>query len=137
MTRGRKPGTAKPKAVEKVVENQITDAVTVNVESHIEDDIVIEQPKEENTLFMMNISEFGVKQDEAEKFVKSAIKFYFENKDKKLVKESEVKQVVQTQSTDNRFDQVLEKIKRFEDQIKNNQFIPKRTVLEFLKDLKS
>jgi hypothetical protein len=137
MAKGRKPGTAKPKAVEKVVEDQVTDAVTVKVEPQTEDDIVVEQPKEENTLFMMNISEFGVKQDEAEKFVKSAIRFYFENKDKKLFEESEVKQVVVSESNDGRFDHVLEKIKRFEDQIKNNQFIPKRTVIDFLKYLKS
>ena len=102
MAKGRKPGTAKPKAVEKVVEDQVTDAVTVKVEPQTEDDIVVEQPKEEKTLFMMNISEFGVKQDEAEKFVKSAIRFYFENKDKKLVEESEVKQVLVLESNDGR-----------------------------------
>lgn len=109
-----------------VVKDQITDAVTS-----------VYTPKEEQNMFMMDISEFGVKFDEAEKFVKTAIRFYFENKDKKLVEESNHINEVQVHFESNdKFSIVLEKIKRFENQIKMNQYIPKKTVVDFLNDLK-
>lgn len=102
------------------VEDQITDAVT--------------SPLPKNSSFMMDISEFGVKFDEAEKFVKTAIRFYFENKDKNFDTQV-VQQEVVSESND-KFLQVLDKIKRFEDQIKMNQYIPKKTVVDFLNNLK-
>jgi hypothetical protein len=111
MSRGRKP---KPKVE---VESQITDSVTTT-----------------NPSFMMDISEFGVKFDEAEKFVKTAIRFYFDNKDKNFDIQA-VQQVIEPASND-KFSEVLDKVKRFENQIKMNNYIPKRTVVDFLNDLK-
>jgi hypothetical protein len=129
---------------EMAVEDQITDVVTrLQLEEEVQtEEILIEQPKEDKRVFMMDISEFGVKGDEAEKFVKTAIRFYFENKDKKMVDESKLKEIeeslssINDQKSDDRYFKVLERIKKFEDQIKNNQFVPKKTVLDFLKDLK-
>jgi hypothetical protein len=141
---------------EKVIEVQITDAVTTPsveskeevlvTESVLEDskeEIVMEQPKEDKKVFMMDISEFGVKADEAERFVKTAIRFYFENKDKKMVEESKLAELeksladVSTTNSDGKYEKVMERIKKFEDQIKNNQFVPKKVVLDFTKELKS
>jgi hypothetical protein len=134
MSKGRKPATKKveEKPVE-VVQDQITDSVTAKEET-----VVVSEVKKE--VFTMDITEFGVKLEDAEKFVKTAIRFYFENKDKKLFDEPELKKMkefIESKSNEgNKFEESLQKIKRFEDQIKMNQFIPKKTVLDFLKDLK-
>lgn len=137
MTKGRKSISKKveEKKVE-VLQDQMTDSVTVK-----EENIVIPEVKEENKLFTMDIREFGVKFEDAEKFVNNAIRFYIENKDKKLFDELELekmKEFIESKSNNkgDKFEESLQKIKKFEDQIKMNQFIPKRTVLDFLKDLK-
>lgn len=134
MTKGRKgaPKKVEEKPVE-VVQDQITDSVRVKEET-----VLVPELKKE--IFTMDISEFGVKFEDAEKLVKTAIRFYFENKDKKLFDNSEVNKTkdlieVNTNQVD-KFEETLEKIKKFEDQIKMNQFIPKKNVLDFLKDLK-
>jgi hypothetical protein len=151
MAKGRKP--AKPRVEEKkIVEDFVTDSVTVvsEVVEEVQEDVLEEQEEvtvedsvvevqEDKNHFMMDISEFGVKADEAEKFVKTAIRFYFENKDKKMVEDSKVEKVKESLSTtnvDGKYEEVLQKVKKFEDTIKMNQFVPKKVIMEFTKSLK-
>lgn len=122
------------------VKEQITEMADVVVEDdtteEVEEQVVQPEVKQEKEIFTMDITEFGVKFEDAEKFVKTAIKFYFENKDKKLFDDNQLesmKSLINSKSDNNT---ILEKIKRFENQIKMNQYIPKKTVLDFLKDLK-
>jgi hypothetical protein len=152
MAKGRKP--AKPRVEEKkIVEDFVTDSVTVfsevveqvqedvleEQEEVIVEDSVVELQEDSKNHFMMDISEFGVKADEAEKFVKTAIRFYFENKDKKMVEDSKLEKVKESLSTtnvDGKYEEVLQKVKKFEDTIKMNQFVPKKLIMEFTKSLK-
>lgn len=106
-----------------------TDKVEVKESVQEEENVnkvdVKEQQKE---MFTMDISDYGVKPEEAEMFVKNAIKFYFENKSKVFVNPEELSKTLDNDLTG--------KIKQFEDQIKYNQYVPKRTVDLFLKSLK-
>lgn len=140
MSKGRKPAVKKveEKPVE-VVQDQITDSVTTE-QNEVEQEVLTVTPEVKKEVFTMDITEFGVKLEEAEKFVKTAIRFYFENKDKKLFDELELKKMkefIESKSNNgDKFEESLQKIKRFEDQIKMNQYLPKKTVTDFLKDLK-
>lgn len=140
MAKGRKTTNKVQETEIEEVKEQITEKVDVVVEDdtteEVEEQVVQPEVKQEKEIFTMDITEFGVKFEDAEKFVKTAIKFYFENKDKKLFDDNQLesmKTLINSKSDNNA---ILEKIKRFENQIKMNQYVPKKTVVDFLKDLK-
>jgi hypothetical protein len=82
-------------------------------------------------LFAINMSEYGIKTDEAEKFVNTAIKFYFDNRDKVFVENNTV---TESETEDNK--EVLNFINDFEKSLKLFNYVPKNKVITFLKKLK-
>lgn len=114
--------------------NELDDKMEVveEIPAVIEDDVdsnteLYEQP---TNLFSVDLSNYGLKKDEAEKFINNAIKFYFENRDKNFVV-SEEETTLDTKNTD-----VSPVINEFEKSLKLFNYVPKQKVLNFLKELK-
>jgi hypothetical protein len=97
------------------------DSKTDNVQNIIENE----------HLFTIDVSNYGIKKDEAEKLVNTALKFYFENKDKTFVVESEV-EITETKEEGN----MLNLITEYEKTLKLFNYVPKNKVISFLKVLK-
>lgn len=102
----------------------------------VEETIVTEEPAKTKEIFTMDISDYGVKVDEAEKFVKKAIKFYFENKDKKLLEVSSTKEKLDN-GTNTNISFLINKINIFEKNLYKYNYLPKKIVTDFIKDLKA
>lgn len=102
----------------------------------VEETIVTEEPAKTKEIFTMDISDYGVKVDEAEKFVKKAIKFYFENKDKKLLEVSSTKEKLDN-GTNTNISFLINKINIFEKNLYKYNYLPKKIVTNFIKDLKA
>jgi len=100
---------------------QEMDSKTDNVQNIIENE----------HLFTIDVSNYGIKKDEAEKLVNTALKFYFENKDKTFVVESEV-EITETKEEGN----MLNLITEYEKTLKLFNYVPKNKVISFLKVLK-
>jgi hypothetical protein len=122
MAKGRKK-TVKEKVEETETTLQNLDTKEVNV-----------QKEEKNEhLFSIDVSNYGIKKDEAEKLVNTALKFYFENKDKSFVEpkiEDELEQEVKEPSD------LVGMINDYEKSLKLFNYVPKNKVLSFLKTLK-
>lgn len=120
---------------EPVKEETVTEEVMSEV---VTEEPVIEEPSQTKEMFTMDISDYGVKLEEAEKFVKTAIKFYFENKDKQLVELSSTKEKETVENITNTTDMLslMNKINTFEKGLFKYSYLPKNMVVEFIKDLK-
>ena len=91
------------------------------------------QKKEINEhLFTIDVSNYGIKKDEAEKLVNIALKFYFENKDKTfIISESE-----EIKEEDDKSDKINTLISDYEKSLKLFNYVPKNKILSFLKLIK-
>jgi BioD-like phosphotransacetylase family protein len=121
---------------------------TIKEENHIEikniEEVVVEKPvvdiksesvqKEEKNehLFSVDVSNYDIKKDEAEKLINTAIKFYFENKDKVFVNVQLDVEISESEKDNN----IIILINDFEKGLKLFNYIPKNKVLSFLKSLK-
>lgn len=85
-------------------------------------------------MFTLDVSNYGIKKDEAEKLINTAIKFYFENKDKSFSEENAKEVVIEQKESSNDLITVLDK---FEKELKLYNYIPKQKVLSFIKNLRS
>lgn len=112
--------TTEPK--EEVVEEEI-----VSGDGLLSEDLVVEK---EDHLFTMDVSMYGIKKEETEKLINTAIKFYFENKDKVLVEPSSDVEETKEQSD------LLGLIAEYEKTLKLFNYVPKSKVITFLKTLK-
>jgi hypothetical protein len=110
----------KSESVKKEIIQEM-DSKTDNVQNIVENE----------HLFTVDVSNYGIKKDEAEKLVNTALKFYFENKDKTFVVESEV-EITETKEESN----ILNLISEYEKTLKLFNYVPKNKVLSFLKILK-
>lgn len=132
MAKGRKPANSK-----EVEENEVVQDLQQEVNEnpvHENDHKSAGDIDKSKELFSMDISKYGIKMEEAEKFVNTALKFYFENKSKVILSQQEFDKLneVKPISVDS---DILEKIKKFEHQIEFKQYIPKNIVSKFLKEL--
>lgn len=125
--KGTKKKTEKPKdKVEiKNVEETVVDTHKVDIKSE-----PVQEEKNEH-LFSVDVSNYGIKKDEAEKLINTAIKFYFENKDKVFV---EPKEEEDSEEKDNTV--INDLINEYEKTLKLFNYVPKSKVISFLKSLK-
>lgn len=134
-----KTETIKETPVQEVVvqENVVTEEPVKEetVTEEVMSEVVTEEPAQTKEMFVMDISDYGVKVEEAEKFVKTAIKFYFENKDKQLVEESSTSKKETNTNID--MSSVIDKINTFEKGLYKYSYLPKKMVTDFIKDLKA
>lgn len=114
---------AKARKTTKKPTEKIVEVVSTEVDNNVvveEQQVVVEGNKE---IFTKDVPELLIEFDD--EFVKKAVKFYFENKDKPKKQETEDTSIV-----------MLDKIKSFEKSLARFQFIPKKMIIDFIKDLK-
>ena len=128
MPRGKKKNVKEENHIEiKNTEETVVETPLVDTKSE-----TVQKEEKNEHLFSVNVSDYGIKKDEAEKLINSAIRFYFENKDKVFVEPKEEESVEQSEESSN----IIELINEYEKSLKLFNYIPKNKVLSFLKALK-
>jgi hypothetical protein len=135
-----KKTTKKTNKTEEVINDSLLQQEEIKKSESVKKEIIQEMDSktdnvqnivENEHLFTVDVSNYGIKKDEAEKLVNTALKFYFENKDKTFVVESEV-EITETKEESN----ILNLISEYEKTLKLFNYVPKNKVLSFLKILK-
>jgi hypothetical protein len=141
----------KVKEVEKPVESEVKETLDgvnegvnkdnegvnegVNKNNDGEAEIPLQQPNTNNPvveeLFKINIAEYGVKFKDAQEFINNVFKFYQENKDKVFITIEDVP------SSDDKINEIKDKIKNFESSLFKFTYLPKSMVTDFINDLKN